>query len=116
MRVSRTSLPLLSICLALLLTGANVPAQEPESLSVVRANTSSPRGTLQTFLNALDVSLPIELKVTLSYISSDRLYPNDAERRLWAENEKHFLQALETVDLSGLPSGFAEPLATERLV
>lgn len=116
MHISRRSFLSLWAFFALLLTGAEIGAQEFGSPQLAQANTSSPQTTLQTFLGALDGSLPIEQKATISYVFSDRLYPNQEEDRLRAENDQLFLKALETLDLSGLPSGFAEPLAVDRLI
>ena len=49
-------------------------------------------------------------------MTSDRLYPNGDEERLWAENDQSFLRGLETMDLSGLPSGFIDVLAVEKII
>jgi MscS family membrane protein len=67
-------------------------------------------------VTAVDNGLALELKSTLSYLASDRLYPNKFENRLSAESDRIFLRALETLDLSGLPSGFREVLAVEQVI
>lgn len=91
-------------------------AQSQYLTPYAQADTSSPRATLQTFLNGLEENLANDRKAFLSYINSDRLYPNEAEIQLWSENDQIFLRGLETMDLSGLPSGFVEALAVEKIV
>ena len=99
---------------AFLLIGAGAWAQTLGSHPLAPADTSSPRATLRSFVTAVDNGLSLELKSTLSYLASDRLYPNKFENRLTAESDRIFFQALETLDLSGLPSGFREVLAVEQ--
>ncbi len=91
-------------------------AQTLDSHPLTPADTSSPRATLRSFVITLDKGLAVELQAARSYLSSDRLYPNDAETRLRAEADSFFAQALETLDLSGLPPGFREVLAVEQTI
>ena len=81
-----------------------------------QADTSSPQATLRTFLESLEQNLAVDVKVTLARATSDRLYPNATEKSMEAEGEQAFLRGLETMDLSGLPSGFFSALAVEKLV
>ena len=81
-----------------------------------QADTSSPQATLRTFLESVEQNLAVDMKVTLSRATSDRLYPNATEKSMEAEGDQAFLRGLETMDFSGLPSGFIRALAVEKLV
>ena len=116
MQSSRAIFQSLAIFFAFLLTSMGAIAQTLDSHPLTPADTSSPRATLRSFVSALDKGLSVELQATRSYLSSDRLYPNDAETRLRAEADRFFAQALETLDLSGLPPGFREVLAVEQTI
>lgn len=80
------------------------------------ANTSSPRGTLQTFLSGIDAFMEPSLDAAVSYAASDRSYPNEREEGLHTLAGQHFVVAIETLDLTELPSGFRRLLAIESLV
>ena len=101
---------------AFLVIAPGAYAQTLDNHPLTPADTSSPRATLRSFVTAVDEGLSLELKSTLSYLSSDRLYPNNLEKRLKPETDRIFAQALETLDLSGLPSGFREALAVEHVI
>ncbi len=116
MRFSRESLRHFAVFLVVLLIGAGAEAQAPDPHPLAPADTSSPRATLRSFVTAVDKGLAVELEVTLSYLSSDRLYPNDRENRRRAETDRIFFQALETLDLSELPAGFRDVLAVEQVI
>lgn len=96
--------------------GAGACAQALDIHPLAPADTSSPRATLRSFMTAVDKGFALELRSTLSYLASDRLYPNAPENDLIAESDRNFVQALETLDLSGLPSGFREVLAVEQVI
>ncbi len=116
MQCPRHLLKILSSIVALLFCIAHAYAQSETIIPFAQADTSSPRSTLQTFLSALEQSLASDQKSFLSYMASDRLYPNASERRINDENNQNFLRGLETMDLSGLPSGFIRALAVEKIV
>jgi len=105
-----------SFIIALLFFSAVASAKTENMKPFAQADTSSPQATLQTFLGAVEQNFTNDKKSFLSYIASDRLYPNAEEKRLTAENEQPFLRGLETMDLSGLPSGFIDALAVEKIV
>lgn len=104
------------LLVALLFCSASVAAQTRNMTPFAQADTSSPRAVLATFLAGIEHNLSNDQKAFTSYIESDRLYSNDEEERLWAENELSFLRGLETMDLSGLPSGFIDALAVEKII
>ncbi|MDA9982631.1 hypothetical protein N9H39_07835, partial [Gammaproteobacteria bacterium] len=114
--MSRKSFRSLWAFFAFFLMGAGAYAQTLDSHPLAPADTSSPRATLRSFVTAIDKGLTIELKSALLYLASDRLYPNDFEKNLRAESDGSFVQALETLDFSGLPSGFREVLAVEQVI
>jgi MscS family membrane protein len=116
MRNLRQIVKFQALFVVLLLCGTDVSAQTQNITPYAQADTSSPRATLQTFLETLDQGFALDLEATLSYLSSDRLYPNEVENRLWEENDRFFLRGLETIDFSGLPSGFIDALAVEKIV
>jgi MscS family membrane protein len=91
-------------------------AQTLENNPLTPADTSSPRATLQSFISAVDDGLDVELASMLSYLASDRLYPSEFENQLIKEADIDFFRALETLDLSGLPSGFRDVLAIEQAI
>ena len=105
-----------SFFIALLFFSAIASAQTRNMTQTAQADTSSPQATLQTFLSSLEQILANEQITILSYMKSDRLYPNTEEQRFDTENEQYFLRGLETMDLSGLPSGFINALAVEKIV
>ena len=104
------------IILAFVLIFSGSVAQALDSNPLAPADTSSPRGTLRSFMIAVDDGLDVELASTLSYLASDRLYRNEFENQLLAEADTHFIRALETLDFSGLPSGFRDVLAVEQVI
>jgi MscS family membrane protein len=99
-----------------LLICSGVSAQSLDGYPVASADTSSPRATLRSFVTAVDMGLTVELKAILSYLESDRLYSNDSENRLKENSDRVFAQALDTLDLSGLPPGFRGVLAVEQVI
>ena len=99
-----------------LLVSGIVAAQTPEIHPLAPADTSSPRATLRSFLTAVDSGLAVELRITRSYLSSDRLYTNGVENALRNDSDRFFERALETLDLSRLPPGFRNVLAVDRLI
>lgn len=80
------------------------------------ADTSSPRATLATFLDSVDIYMSLSLDATVPYLQSDRYYPNDREKRLIVSANAQAGIAVETLDLSRFPSGFREALAIESVV
>lgn len=116
MRYLRQTKDILVFVAALLILSGTAVAQSRNMTPFAQADTSSPQATLGTFLASLEHNLSNDQKAFSSYIESDRLYPNDEEERLWAENEQSFLRGLETMDLSGLPSGFIDALAVEKII
>lgn len=99
-----------------LLFGAACSAQAQSGGGLTAPDTSSPRATLKTFLDSVDAYMDLSLDATLSYAASNRSYENEREKRLNDLAELQFINALETLDLSELPSGFRRVLAIESLV
>ena len=106
---------ILAFC-AFLFISAEACAQMIDIHPLAPADTSSPQATLRSFVTAIDKGLTLELKSALLYLASNRLYPNDSENALQAESDGFFGQAIETLDLSGLPSGFREVLVVEHVI
>lgn len=100
----------------LILSASGVQGQTSPSNPLAAADTSSPRAVLRSFMLAIDEGLAHELKSTLSYLASNRLYPNDFEQSLSTRSDESFGRALEVLDYSGLPSGFRGVLAVEHVV
>ena len=116
MRLSRWRFQRFWAFLVLLLYCVDAYTQAIDSHPLAPADTSSPRATMQSFVTAFDKGLNLELKSTLSYLTSDRLYPNEIEHKLNIESERNFVLALETLDFSKLPSGFRQVLAIEQTI
>ena len=116
MRLSGRSFQSLGTFFTLLFLSAGSFAQVLDSHPLAPPDTSSPRATLRSFVTAVDMGLMLEMKSTLSYLASDRLYPNESENRLKTEAERNFALALETLDISELPSGFRQVLAVEQAI
>lgn len=115
MRKIRVMASFVFLLFAMVCLGGNgASAQTNDFVNV--ANTSSPRATLETFLESVDSYTILSLDATVSYMESDRFYPNDREAGLFALANAHASRAVETLDLSSLPSGFREALAIESVV
>lgn len=114
MPVSKQHFRAFWIYFVLILFGADACGQTFDSHPLAPPDTSSPQATLRGFLTAVDKGLTLESQWNRSYLASERLYTDDLENRLRAETDKFFIQALETLDLSQLPSGFLEVLAVEQ--
>jgi len=71
---------------------------------------------LQILTESIDDFISLSLEETLSYAVSDRLYRNKDEQRLGEMAKRQFVRAIQTLDLSSLPSGFRQVLAIENLV
>jgi len=82
----------------------------------VAVDTTSPRATLQTFLDSVDNYMALSLSATLPYVRSDRFYQSEGERQLRAQANQQFSRASETLDVSGLPPGFRGVLTVESVV
>ena len=104
------------LVVGLFLFGTAAFGQTRNITPYAQADTSSPQATLRTFLEGVEQNLAVDTKVTLSNLTSDRLDPSATEKSMEAEINQSFLRGLETMDLSGLPSGFIEALAVEKLV
>lgn len=116
MRFFRKNLSVPVLLAALLFCNVAALAQTRNMTPYAQADTSSPRATLGTMLDGIEHNLGNDQKAFLSYIKSDRLYYNEEENSLVAQNEQSFLRGLETMDLSGLSSGFIGTLAVEKIV
>ena len=116
MRLLRGSFQSFGAFFTLLFLSVGTYAQVIDSHPLAPSDTSSPRATLRSFVTAVDKGLTFEMKSTLSYLGSDRLYPNESESQLMTEAERNFVLALETLDLSELPSGFRQVLAVEQAI
>ncbi|MEP2028237.1 MAG: mechanosensitive ion channel domain-containing protein [Paracoccaceae bacterium] len=114
--MQRTKPAFMFLMLISLLFGAACSAQAQTSDGLAAPDTSSPRATLETFLDSVDTFMELSLDATLSYAASNRSYQNEREKRLNDLAELQFVNALETLDLSELPSGFRRVLAIESLV
>ena len=79
-------------------------------------DTSSPQATLRTLLENIDAFMELSLDGDVSYAESERWYRDEREKRLTEEARQHFVVAIQTLDLSRLPSGFRRVLAIEQLV
>lgn len=106
----------LILVLACLFLGQGSESRAQTSGTLIAADTSSPRATLETFLSSVDKFMDLSLDASISYAESDRFYQDDREKHLDAQAEQQFVAALETLDLSELPSGFRRVLAIESLV
>ena len=114
--MQRSQPAFLFLVLISLLFGAVFSAQAQSTDGLPAPDTSSPRATLETFLDSVDTFMDLSLDATLSYAASNRSYQNEREKRLNDLAELQFVNALETLDLSQLPSGFRRVLAIESLV
>ena len=114
--MQRTGHFFLILVLTGLFLGQGSGSRAQTSGTLTAADTSSPRATLKTFLSSVDKYMDLSLDATISYADSDRFYQNDREKRLNAQAGRQFVAALETLDLSELPSGFRRVLAIESLV
>ena len=79
--------------IALLFFSAVASAQTENMTPFAQADTSSPQATLQTFLGAFEQNLANDQKTFLSYIASDRFYPNAEENRLSALSRSPSIRA-----------------------
>ncbi len=107
---------LVTLLLTATATAMGAQAQTLASNPLAQADTSSPRATLQSFVTAVDEGLELQLEATRSYLTSNRLYRNDAENRLRAEVGSILERVVVTLDLEGLPPGFRDALAVEQVI
>jgi len=80
------------------------------------ANTSSPRATLQGFIETLnDINAQV-LAVVKSYLASSRLYVSDQEAQEIDRVFRRLKLVRRTLDLSEIPAALADQLADTRVL
>ncbi len=77
-------------------------------------DTSSPRATLQGFVEDIDERYRRTTEVFKSYMASDRLYVNSLESRTIAENTRVRSRTVQYLDLSGISPNLRDTVAPER--
>ena len=104
---SRELKNILLFVLVLAISTTVVVAQDLESQSdsypLRPADTSSPRATIQSFIENVDKAYLRTFGFLKSYAASDRLFLNASERGMQLENKKNLSKAIQCLDpcLSG---------------
>ncbi len=89
---------------------------QSDSYPLRPADTSSPRATIQSFIENLDKSYFRLLGLVKSYAASDRLFLNTTERRMQFENIQNVSKAIQCLDLSGVSPVLRNSLSAERAI
>lgn len=104
-----------SVLIALLLGIAF--AANAASISPLRPpDTSSPRATLQGFIEKMDDILRRSRDALASYGESDRLYPSTEERRKLSDSLGEAPKVARFLDVSGIPPVLRSTVIAERLL
>ncbi len=96
------------------LVAAQDIGSEPNRNPLRPADTSSPRATIQSFIENVDEGYLRTTELFKSYAASERLYPNTTERRMQAENLQNMLKAVQCLDLSDIPPALRNVVPIER--
>src|SRR5262245_56515124 len=113
-----TRMPFTLACLALLsvFAVAATPAQSADRERLRPVDTSSPRATLQGFIETLDASYLSFSEVIDSYRSSGRLYLNGEERHRQQNNLQSGLRAVQFLDTSQISPVLRTTVSAERSI
>lgn len=79
-------------------------------------DTSSPRATLQGFVETTDELCRRMKDVINSYAASDRLYLSPGERQVHADTFRSASKAIQSLDVSGTLSVLENTVAVERVL
>ncbi len=102
--------------LASLLSGSGIAFADAGSNPLQPADTSSPRATLQGFIETLnDINAQV-LAVVKSYLASPRLYVSDQEAQEIDRVTRRLERVRRTLDLSEIPAALADQLADTRVL
>ncbi len=107
---------LIIVMLASLLSGSGIAFADTGSNPLQPADTSSPRATLQGFIETLnDINAQIVV-VIKSYLASSRLYVSKQESREIDRITRQQEGVIRTLDLSDTPAALVDQLAETRIL
>lgn len=111
---------ILLFVLVLAISTTVVVAQDLESQSdsypLRPADTSSPRATIQSFIENVDKAYLRTFGFLKSYAASDRLFLNASERGMQLENIQNLSKAIQCLDLSEISPVLRNSLSGERVL
>jgi len=107
---------LIIVMLAGLLSGSGIAFADADNNPLQPADTSSPRATLQGFIETLnDINAQIVV-VIKSYLASSRLYVSKQESREIDRITRQQEGVIRTLDLSDTPAALVDQLAETRIL
>ena len=90
-------------------------AETPYPNPLQPIDTSSPRATIQGFIEGIEERYRRSAEVFKSYMASDRLFLNASESGTIAENNRVWSKSVEYLDLSGISPSLMDTVALERM-
>lgn len=99
-----------------LLSLSAIPARASEENPLKPIDTSSPRATLQGFLEFMNEGYRTGYGAIQSYLASSKLYPSPEDLALMYGTRRRLESAERTLDLSGLPPATARESSRRRVI
>jgi len=107
---------LIIIMLAGMLSGSGSVLADARTNPLQPADTSSPRATLQGFIETLNDINAETLAVIKSYLASSRLYVSERESEEIDRITRQLELVIRTLDLSEMPAALVDQLAETRIL
>jgi MscS family membrane protein len=112
----KRNLFLIIVMLASLLSGSGIALADASANPLQPADTSSPRATLQGFIETLDDLNAQIIAIIKSYLASPRLYVSEQEAEEIERVNRQLEIVVRTLDLSETPSALVDQLSQARIL